>query len=85
MRWAGHVALWERREVYIGFWWGNLGKRGHLGKPGVDGRIILRWILRMWDSGHGLECSGSGYEQLAGTCEYGDEPSGSIKFGKFLD
>ena len=24
MRWAGHVALWRRFEVYIGFWWGNL-------------------------------------------------------------
>ena len=22
---------------------------------------------------------------MAGTCEYGDEPSGSIKFGEFLD
>jgi hypothetical protein len=24
------------------------GKR-HLGDPGVDGRIILRWIFRKWD------------------------------------
>ena len=53
--------------MYIGFWWGNLEERGHLGKPGLDGRIILRWILRMWDRGHGLECSDSGYGQLAGT------------------
>jgi hypothetical protein len=22
---------------------------------------------------------------VAGTCEYGNEPSGSIKYGKFLD
>ena len=22
---------------------------------------------------------------MAGTCEYGDEPSGSIKYGEFLD
>ena len=32
-----------------GFWWGNLRKRDHLEGPGVDGRIILRWIFRKWD------------------------------------
>jgi hypothetical protein len=31
------------------FWWGNLRVRDHLGDPGVDGRIILRWIFRNWD------------------------------------
>jgi len=39
MRWAGQV----------GFWWGNLRERDHLRDPGVDGRIILRWIFRKWD------------------------------------
>jgi hypothetical protein len=24
-------------------------ERDHLGDPGVDGRIILRWIFRKWD------------------------------------
>jgi len=38
-------------EVYTGFWWGNLRVRDHLGDPGVDGRIILRWIYRKWDVG----------------------------------
>jgi hypothetical protein len=28
---------------------GNLRERNHLGDPGVDGRIILRWIFRKWD------------------------------------
>jgi len=32
--------------MYTGFWWGNLRERDHLGDPGVDGRIILRWIFR---------------------------------------
>jgi len=33
------------------FWWGNLKKREHLENPGVDGRIILRWILGKWNEG----------------------------------
>ena len=38
----------------------------------------------MW--GYGLDRSGSGYGQVAGTCECGNEPSGcSIKYGEFLD
>jgi len=37
--------------VYTGFWWGNMSERDHWGEPGVDGRIILRWILREWDVG----------------------------------
>jgi hypothetical protein len=28
------------------FWWGNLRKRDHLGDPDVDGRIIIRWLLK---------------------------------------
>jgi hypothetical protein len=35
--------------VYTGFWWGNLKERDHLDDPGVDCRIILRWIFRKWD------------------------------------
>ena len=35
--------------MYAGFWWGNLGERDQLGDPSIDGRIILRWIFRMWD------------------------------------
>jgi len=35
--------------VYTGFWCGNLREREHLGDPGVDGRIILRWVFRRWD------------------------------------
>jgi len=34
---------------------------------------------------HGLDCFGSGYGQVAGTCECGDERSGSIKCREFLD
>jgi len=50
----------ERGEVYTGFWWGNLTERDHLGDPGLDGKIILRWIFRKWDVVHGLDRGGSG-------------------------
>jgi hypothetical protein len=49
MRWAGHVARVGEREMYAGFWWGNLKEREHLEDPGLDGRIILRVIFRKWD------------------------------------
>jgi hypothetical protein len=29
----------------------RLRERVHLGEPGVDGWIILRWIFRKWDVG----------------------------------
>ena len=32
--------------MYTGFWWGNLRERDHLEDPGVDERIILRWIIQ---------------------------------------
>jgi len=38
------------KEAYTEFWWGNMRERVHLGDPGVDGRIILRWIFRKWKS-----------------------------------
>jgi len=45
MRWAGHVArIGENRGVYR-VWCGNLRVRRHLKDPGVDGRIILRWLF----------------------------------------
>jgi len=28
---------------------GKPGGKNHLGDPGVDGRIVLRWIFRKWD------------------------------------
>jgi len=33
----------------------------------------------------GLDRAGSGQGQVAGTCECGNESSGSIKCGEFLD
>jgi len=49
MRWAEHVARMRVGEAYTGFRWGNPRERDHLGDPGVDGWIILRF--RNWDMG----------------------------------
>jgi len=51
MRWAGHVALMgDGRGVYRVLVGKPEGKI-HLGDPGVDGKIILRWMYRKWDVG----------------------------------
>jgi len=45
IRWAGHVArMGERRGVYRVLVGKPEGKN-HLEDPGIDGRIILKWIL----------------------------------------
>jgi len=79
MRWAGHVArMGEGRGAH----------RDLVGKPEgkrQPGRSRHKWddIIKMgfqelgW--GYGLDRAGSGYGQVAGTWECGNELSGSIK------
>jgi hypothetical protein len=55
MRWAGHVARMGAREMRTGVWWGDLREGEHLRDPGVDGRMILKCILKKWEKGHGLD------------------------------
>jgi hypothetical protein len=83
LRWAGHVAhVRERRGAY----------RALVGKP--EGRRPLEKPRRKWEDnikmdlrevglGHRLDRSGSGQGRVASSCEYGDETSGSIKYGNF--
>ena len=65
-----------------------------MGKPEGKrplGRTKHRWKdnnkmdLQEVGWGHGLDLSGSGKGQLADACECGNEPSGSVKCGEFLD
>ena len=49
IRWIGYVTFKGHR----GFWWGNLKERDWLEDQGIDGRIILSWILK-----YGLEGCG---------------------------
>ena len=48
MRWAGHVARMGERRGVCRVLVGKPRDVDHLGDPGVDGRIILRWIFRKW-------------------------------------
>jgi hypothetical protein len=43
-------------EAYTGFWWENPKKKRD---PGVDGKIILRWIFRKCDVVYGIDRDGS--------------------------
>ena len=67
-----------------GFWWGNLQERGHFEDPNTDERIILKWIFKKFDGGVD-RVDVLRIKQVAGSCERGNEPSGSIKWGEFLD
>ena len=80
-----HVAGIGERLGLCRVLWGNVRERKHLEDPGVDGRIIVNLIFRMWDVGYGLDRCGSGEGQVAGTCECRKEHPGSVKCMEFLD
>ena len=73
--------------MHTGFWWGILReKRDHLKDQRVDRRIILNWILWKWDGSiDWIDLAQNRDMWRAGSCKCGNEPSGSIKCGEFLD
>jgi hypothetical protein len=41
----GGLHVWGKGDARKVLRWGNLRERGHFGDVGIDGRIILTWIL----------------------------------------
>jgi len=69
-----------RRGGCRGSWWRNRREGDHWGDLGVDGWIIFGWISRMWDVGIWTGLAWPRIETGGG-----NEPSGSVKWGEFLD
>jgi hypothetical protein len=85
MRWAGHLAcMGERRGIYRVLV-GNLRERDNLRDPSLDGRLILRWIFRKWNVEYMDQIELAQDRDRWRACECGNELSGSIKCGEFLD
>jgi hypothetical protein len=51
MKWTGHLACLGKRKVTYRVWMGSSEGKNHLEDLGVDGRIILKWIMKKWDQG----------------------------------
>jgi len=79
MRWGGHVVrMGEERGVY----------RVLLGKPEgrrSQGRPRRRWVYNIRMDLQEVDWAGPGWRQVADACECGNELSGSVKCGEFLD
>ena len=85
MRWAGHVErMGEERGVYRVLVGKPEGKRP-LGRPRP--RCVDNISMDLQEVGCGyMEWTGLAQDrQLAYACECGNEPSGSVKCGEFLD
>ena len=76
--------LWWTGLVHTGLV-GRSVNRSHLGDLGVDGKVILKLTSRCGIQRCGLDCSISRQGHVAGAYLCGNDPSGSIKCGEFLD
>ena len=51
----GTCSAYGGKDMRIRVLVGKSEGKNHLGNPGVDRKIILRWISRQWDVGYGLD------------------------------
>jgi hypothetical protein len=85
LRLAGHVAQMGRRGMHIGYWW-KAKRKGPLGRP--RRRFVDNIKMNIGERGYhpyGLDLSGSEQIPVDGSCEHGNQPSGSITFWKILE
>jgi hypothetical protein len=66
------------------FWFEHLYGRDHLEDVGIDGKIVMEWMLRKQVGWCRLDSPGLGQESVEGYCEYSNEPSNSVKREEFL-
>jgi len=74
-----------RRGWCIGSWWGNRRERDRLGELGIDGCDNIRTDLQEVGCGY-MDWIGLAQDRDRWrTVECGNEPSGYVKCGEFLD
>jgi hypothetical protein len=85
LRWAGHVALMrEGRGVYRLLVGSTEGKRPLVRPRSRWEDNIKLYIRETGINGGELDSAGSGLGQVAGFCEHGNEPSGSMKKAEYF-
>jgi hypothetical protein len=85
MRWVEHVARMGKAEVHTGFWLGDMREGDHLQDPGVDERIILKWIFKKRDGGLDWIDLVQDRNRWRALVNVVTKLSASIKCGEFLD
>jgi hypothetical protein len=76
------LLLGEERWILVG----KSGEVCHLEDPGVDGRILLKWIFEKWGVVMNWIYLNQDRDRWRAVVKVrNDEPSGSVKCGEFLD
>jgi hypothetical protein len=44
-----------RAYMHTGVWLGNVQERDHVEEIGIDGRVVLKWVLKKYMGGCGLD------------------------------
>jgi hypothetical protein len=79
-----YAACGESGEAHTGSLGRKMSERDDFEDVSIDGRIILKCILKMSFPGRRLVSCCSGYGPVADCCECGYEPSVCRKDGEFM-